>query len=116
NATSPNYRWTPLTDDQPSLSCGGMVIDPTDASGKTLVVASGRRSSLGGLGGALIGLFRSTNGGANWTILNPGNVLSDQNFNSVLARANLIMAGADGGPAPGLYRSTDTGGSFTLIS
>lgn len=117
NATSPSYRWTPLTDDERSLSCGDMVIDPTDASGNTLLVAIGRRSSLGAnAGGALIGILRSTDGGANWTVLNPTNALSERNLNSIVARGSLIMVGADAGPTTGLFRSVDTGASFTRIS
>ena len=64
NATSNSVTWTPLTDDQLSLSIGGLALDPTDASGQTLVAGIGRRSSFSGVGGAQIGLLRTINGGA----------------------------------------------------
>jgi len=101
NATSPNYQWMPLTDTQATLSSGAMVMDRTDLTSSTLVVATGRRSSFG-QSGALIGVLRSTDGGISWTAL-VGATLANQNLNSVVARGSLIMVGADGGNV-GLYR------------
>src|SRR6185369_6502286 len=105
--------WTPLTDMLPSLSLGAMALDPADATVRTLVAASGRRSSFGA-GGALIGVLRTTDGGDNWSVLG-GATLANQNLDSIVARGSIIMVGADGGPAPGLYRSSNTGGTFTLV-
>ena len=63
--------WMPLTDAQSSLSIGrdALQFDPTDASGNTLVAGSGRSSSFRSNGGARIGMLRTTNGGATWTVL-----------------------------------------------
>jgi hypothetical protein len=79
NATSANYSWTPLTDAQASLSCGAMAPDPADATGQTLVVASGRYSSFGNAGGAQIGVLRTTDGGNTWTVLG-GATLANRNL------------------------------------
>jgi hypothetical protein len=53
NTSSTNITWTPLTEDQLSLSIGALALDSIDASGLTLVAASGRRSSFGA-GGKII--------------------------------------------------------------
>lgn len=118
NATSTNIAWRPLTDDQLSLSIGALTLDPTDASGQTLVAGIGRRSSFGRTGGALIGLLRTTDGGASWTRLG-GTTLAGKSFYSVAARGNLILAGVeftDNGSAVGLYRSANGGANFTNMS
>ena len=67
NAQSANVRWKPLTDDQLSLSIGGLAMDRSDASGNTLVAGFGRRSSYFNYGGAHKGLLRTTDGGTTWT-------------------------------------------------
>src|SRR5439155_4135809 len=45
NATSATPTWTSLTDKFPSLSIGAMDLDPTDATGQTLVAGIGAFSS-----------------------------------------------------------------------
>ena len=107
NALDANVRWKPLTDDQLSLSIGGLAIDPTDATGNTLVAGIGRRSSYGGSGGALKGILRTTDGGATWTRL--GEVdLAGRNVYQLAARGGTIIVcvpNTDNATAPGLYRS-----------
>ena len=118
NATSTNLTWTPLTDDQLSLSIGGLVLDPTDASAQTLVAGVGRRSSFGGTGGALIGLLRTTDGGGSWTRLG-ATALAGRSFYNLAVRGNLILGAVtstDNGTATGLYRTTDGGVNFTNMS
>ena len=118
NALDANVRWKPLTDDQLSLSIGGLAIDPTDATGNTLVAGIGRRSSYGGSGGALKGILRTTDGGATWTRL--GEVdLAGRNVYQLAARGSTIVVcvpNTDNATAPGLYRSTNGGTTFTNVS
>ena len=119
NATAASPTWTPVTDTLPSLSIGAIEFDPTDATFQTLVVASGRTSSFGAVGGRRIGVMLTTNGGNNWTLLGT-NTFANENLTSVAARSNILMAASDsawaGGSGSGLFRSTNSGASFTRIS
>jgi subtilisin-like proprotein convertase family protein len=116
NATSPSPTWTPLTDSLPGQSISSMSLDVTDLTDQTLVVGTGRRSSLPAgttpAGDDQVGLYYTTNGGVSWTQFNQS-ILRDQVFNGVAARGNVILAGS---ATNGLYRSTDRGASWTLIS
>src|SRR6185295_15692161 len=89
NATSNYVVWTPLTDDQPSLSIGGLSLDPTDATSQTLVAGIGRRSSFG-TGGAQVGLLRTTDGGVTWTQLG-ASALAGRSVYNLHARGNTIL-------------------------
>ena len=71
----PRPRWQPLTDDAKSLSIGALAFDPTDASHQTLVAGTGRYSSNNRTGTALIGLMRTTDGGASWDVIDGGKLL-----------------------------------------
>src|SRR5207244_1913412 len=82
NAMSASPTWQNQTESQKSLSIGAIEFDPTDTSRRTLVAGIGRFSSLSGLGGALTGLLRTTNG-TTWTAINGGGVLNGLNISGV---------------------------------
>jgi hypothetical protein len=109
NATAVAPTWTRLTDDFGSLSLGAIEFDPTDASRQTLVAGSARVSSLGGVGGARIGLLRSTNGGNTWTVFS---ALANRDVFGLAARGATLVAATD----TGVFRSTDTGANFSNFS
>src|SRR5215468_9801020 len=112
NATAANPNWTPLIDNFPSLSIGGLEFDPTDSTHQTLVAGIGRFSSFSRIGGPLTGLLRTTDGGDNWTqISHP--VLINQNISGVAARGSTLLASSTGG---GLFRSTDGGTNWAPVS
>jgi hypothetical protein len=116
NALDPNPRWRPLTDDQLSLSIGGLAMDPTDAN--TLVAGFGRRSSIAFLGGAHKGIIRTTDGGATWTKIG-GTALDGRLIHYLTVRGDIIMASVDATDNQsgwGLYRSSDGGANWTNIS
>lgn len=118
NALSANVRWKPLTDDQLSLSIGGLARDTSDATGNTLVAGFGRRSSFGGRGGAHKGLLRTTDGGTTWTKLGE-TALAGRGIYNIAVRGNtflIAVTGTDNGTLPGLYRTTNTGFTFTNMS
>jgi len=117
NATDLFPNWAPLTDQLPSLSCGALRIDPADATGNTLVLGIGRYSSFSSTGGAQTGVYRSTDGGANWTQIGIAN-LPSKNIAAVAVRGSMILAAASSATSgsSGLYRSTDSGANFTLLS
>ena len=118
NALSANVRWKPLTDDQLSLSIGGLAMDTSDATGNTLVAGFGRRSSFGGLGGAQKGLLRTTDGGTTWTRLGETTMAGRAFVSFAVRGSTFLMAvlSTDNGTLPGLYLTTDTGATFRNIS
>jgi hypothetical protein len=120
--------WTPLTDDQESLSISDLVFDEDDDSGNTILVGIGTRSSLSRIGGIAIGLLYTENAldpTPTWQVLD--NAQSEINFRennvkfiNVFARGDLMMAAAyDADPSDcpnmGIFRSTDRGASWTNV-
>jgi hypothetical protein len=124
NATAAEPVWTPLTDTQSSLNIGrdALQFDPTDASGNTLVAGSGRSSSFSSNGGARIGMLRTTDGGATWSVLTGAGTLTGKNATGVAARGATLLMSVNNNNGTvdinniGIYRSTDTGATFTRIS
>ncbi len=121
NATATSPTWTPLTDNQASLSMGALKFDPTDATNQTLVAGIGRFSNLAQVGERLTGILRTTNGGTSWTALNGGGVLRGKNIVNVVPRGKTIVVAVDTADSytlanVGIFRSTDTGTSFKKIS
>lgn len=124
NATAGSPTWTPLTDDQPSLSIGALELDPTDGTHQTLVGGFGRYSSLAQIGGPRTGLLRTTNGGTTWTLLDGAagaNPLTGSNVSGVAPRGStLVVSASNADPVGGsllcsdlgVFRSTDTGATF----
>lgn len=109
NATAVSPTWTRLTDGLGSLSLGALEFDPTDVSAQTLIAGSARVSSLGRIGGARIGLLRTTDGGSSWTVL-PG--VANRDIFGVAARGAVLVLSTDSG----VFRSTDTGANFTQLN
>jgi outer membrane autotransporter protein len=124
--------WSPLTDNQASLSISSLSLDPTDPTHQTLIAGTGltANGSIGpdqnfiGSGGLRDGLLYSTNAGANWSRLGAA-TFANQTVADVVGRGATIVAGTfelSGYPSliqrtvGGLYRSTDGGANFTLVS
>lgn len=121
DATASRPTWTRLTDRQASNSIGALVLDPTDPKHRTLVAGVGLYSSYARLGGARLGLIRSTNAGDSWTPITGGGVLVGKNISGIAARGATIVVSGDVADAftygnIGIFRSTDGGASFTQIS
>jgi photosystem II stability/assembly factor-like uncharacterized protein len=105
DAMSPNPSWEPLTDDAKSLSTGALAFDPTDAGHQTLVAGTGRFSSNDRTGTALIGLLRTTDGGASWEVIDGGKLLRNAQIADVAPRGPIIVVAAD----KGVFRSSEDG-------
>jgi len=121
NATDLRPNWDSLTDEFQSLSIGSLDMDPTDVTHQTLVAGIGRFSSYLFEGGGRIGLLRTTDGGANWTVIDGGGAMVGRNVAAVAARGSTIVAAVNTADAftfgeIGIWRSTDGGATFTQIS
>lgn len=112
NATAVRPNWTQLTDGLRTNSVRALSADPTVANLQSLVAGTGRNSSINSIGGAQVGMLRSTDGGTTWAVLDGGGTLADRNIAAVAARGSTLLAAS----TSGLYRSTDTGISFALLS
>lgn len=113
NGRNARPTWEQLTDAQRSQSIGALEFDPTDNTHGTLVAGTGRFSSLSRVGGALIGLLRTTDGGAAWTTLDNGGQFTAFHICDVAPRGQTIVIAANNA---GILRTTDAGGSWTQIS
>ncbi len=114
--------WTPVTDQYPSLAMGGIAFDPLDVSGNTVFAGTGSTSSLGNVGGAAIGIMKTTDNGESWSVfpLEPGG--NDPRVRTVLP-TTYDASGDPGvqqvvlvGTVSGLYRSTDGGETYAKTS
>jgi hypothetical protein len=132
--TNGGTTWTPLTDNQASLSIASLGLDPSDPTGKTLVAGVGLTSNgawnnfneggATGRGGARTGLLYSTDGGNTWSAMGRG-TLTGQSVIGVAAVGSTILAATFEEQAPtqttangksyGLYLSTNGGQNFTLV-
>lgn len=101
--------WTPLGDDQPSLSIGAIAIDPSNPN--TVYVGTGEQDFSGdSYFGA--GILKSTDAGATWKHI-PGPFV--QRFIGGMAVHPTDGATVLTASSIGLYRSTDAGETWSLV-
>jgi len=133
--TANNVTWTPLTDDQATLSIGSIVIQPgnSDPAQSVVLVGTGEAddSSDSYFG---LGMLRSADGGNTWVLIPTASggafsfsglgasrmafsTASGQTGTVVAAMAATTEGVTDGaftsGTHPGLYTSTDAGQTWT---
>jgi autotransporter-associated beta strand protein len=115
--TNGGVTWTPLTDNQASLSIATLALDP--ANSNTIYAGIGTTSNFVGQGGISNGLLKSTNGGTSWTALNTG--LPGQSVSGITVQGNTILVSTyqpsytQPDTTGGLFRSTNGGASFTKV-
>ena len=114
NGTAARPTWEAQTADLPSQSIGAIEFDPTDPSRQTLIAGIGRWSNFARRGDDELGVYRTVNGGASWTLLG-GATLLGKRMSAVAARGSTLMATALSGGG-GLYRSVNTGANWSLVS
>jgi hypothetical protein len=112
---------------------GSLIIDPSDATGKTLYAGTGEPNASAD-SEAGMGIYKSTNGGDTWSLLSGSAMFQGRSASSIviqpsgsilvgIARAVRGVSSTDGaatsnppGGVPfGVYRSTDGGATFSQI-
>ncbi|MGH7713958.1 MAG: VWA domain-containing protein [Gemmatimonadaceae bacterium] len=119
NATAASPTWVSQLGLDQSLNIGAIAYDPTDAANQTLMAGAGRFSSFSGRGHDRVGVWRTTNDGATWTLLDGGGTLTNINISGVAPRgATLVISSNTASPLGnrGVWRSINTGGVWTQIS
>jgi len=131
-STDAGAKWTPLTDQQASLSVGSIAIDPTNS--QTIYVGTGEGDFSGdAYYGA--GILKSTDGGSTWTLLAGGSggtfsvcssgssgltsPFSGSYIGSIAVDPDNnqnLLAGVFYCPQYGVFRSTDGGNTWNAIS
>jgi len=125
--------WTTTTDHLPSLAISAIAISPVND--KVIYAGTGNYSSAGGgdvfgpgMGDNAAGIYKSTNGGATWTVLNPGGIFNGLrilrvvptrlNGGQTVFAATTDTAVNDNGAivGGGVYRSDDGGKTWTRLS
>src|SRR5713101_7940767 len=113
-STDGGTSWRPMTDFMPSLSMGAVGLD----SGNPSVVYAGTGDPFDGAGryccfGSFllkgVGIYKSTDAGESWSILNPFGIFTGVSMNRIISPAPGILLVATG---QGLYRSVDGGANF----
>jgi hypothetical protein len=134
DALAATPTWIAPSVDLPTNSFGSLIVDSNDASGNTLYAGSGEPNGSGDSEAGL-GLFKSTDGGATWTLVaGSAAVATNRSIGAIAVRpgqpGTIIIGTAvarhgsssvNGGrrtppnaPTLGVYVSTDGGGTFTL--
>jgi hypothetical protein len=110
NATAPHPHWDPLPIAANSIRA--LEFDPTDEKSQTLIAGVGHLSSFGG-GGPLLGIFRTTHGGTNWTEVNGTGGPAGLNVTGVAARGPILLAAT---LEKGILRSRNGGQKWEPVS
>jgi hypothetical protein len=133
SATANQVTWTPITDDQATLSIGSIVIQPGNSSPANSVILVGTGEADNSADSYFgLGILRSNNGGTSWTLVSTANsgALSFSGLGATrmafsTANTNLVVAAMAATPEGitddaltsgtyrGLYTSTDAGQTWT---
>ena len=108
--TDGGLNWKPLSDFEPALAIGSLVIDPADPN--TIYAGTGEQNfNFDAYGG--IGILKSVDAGSTWTVV-AGDVFDQQSIGRLAiapGNSQLILAAADGG----VYRSADAGSTWQNV-
>jgi hypothetical protein len=133
NSTADDVIWTPLTDDQATLSIGAIAIQPGNSNPSQSVVVVGTGEADNSADSYFgLGILRSADGGSTWTLISGANsgtysfnglgatriAFSTANTNTVVAAMAATSEGFTAGALTsntyrGLYTSTDGGQTWS---
>jgi hypothetical protein len=135
NALAAKPEWKLSSDGLPTNAVGSIAFDPNDSRGQTVYVGTGEPNGSSDSEAGL-GLFRSTDGGQSWTVVQGsvavsagrsigGLAIDPKNPNHIFIGTAVARHGSsssNGGrftppaaPQLGLYESTNGGASFSLV-
>ena len=98
--------WQPKTDTMPAISMGAVALDPNTPT--TVYAGSGSLFNFGDFDAA--GVYKSTDGGDTWQVLNPNGIFSNVGINRmVLPDSGTLIVGS----GAGLFRLTSNGSRST---
>ncbi|MDB5329775.1 MAG: exo-alpha-sialidase [Phycisphaerales bacterium] len=126
DSTVANPNWTTTTDLMPSLAISAIAFSPSSSS-VVYAGTGGYSSTFGGVGGAGLGggaagVYKSSDGGATWQVLNPGGIFTGLRIRRVVPTTlnggqTVFVATTDTGiNSGGVYRSDDGGATWTRLS
>lgn len=135
-ATAGNVAWTPLTDNQATLSIGSIAIQPGNSDpAKSLILAATGEANNSGDSYFGLGILRSSDAGNNWTLVSTANAdalsfsglggtrmaFSNANTNTVVSAMATSSEGLNDGAVtpgtkPGLYTSLNAGQTWNYDS
>ncbi len=104
-------NWQPLTDTQPSLAMGAIVVDPANPN---IVYAGTGEATYSGASYYGRGLLKSTDAGATWVHITNG-LPSSSYFSRLIIRPNYSGELLAALGSSGLYRSTDAGMNWSQL-
>jgi photosystem II stability/assembly factor-like uncharacterized protein len=98
--------WQPKTETMPAISMGAVALDPNTPT--TVYAGSGSLFNFGDFNAA--GVYKSTDGGNSWQVLNPNGIFFNVGINRmVLPDSGTLIVGS----GAGLYRLTSNGSVWT---
>jgi uncharacterized protein (TIGR03437 family) len=123
-STNGGGSWAPLTDTQPGIGTTTVALDPFQPD--TVYASTGARTYETSAGcGSGVGLLKSADGGATWTIVGGtattapgGKPAAIGNINALAvnpAKRGVMLAVLNDCVTQGLYRSADSGATWSLV-
>ena len=133
NSTPTDVNWTPLTDDQPTLSIGAIAIQPGNPNPANSMIVAGTGEADDSTDSYFgLGMLSSSDGGNSWVLTSTANggslsfaglgasriAFSTITTDTVVAATGIANEGIVSGAAnadtyPGLYTSTNAGQTWT---
>ncbi|HVA50216.1 MAG TPA: DUF4214 domain-containing protein [Pirellulales bacterium] len=136
DANDATPQWTPLSDSLPSLAISALAVDPHDPTGQTLYAGTGSVSAArdvffatanGPAPYGAAGIYKTTDGGATWTVLNQDaagdDVLGGKTVVAIAFATNpangsktVLAATITTSGNGGLYHSSDGGATWSEVT
>jgi hypothetical protein len=135
NALAPSPSWKLISDGIPTNAIGSITVDPNDKTGRTIYVGTGEANASGD-SEAGVGLYRTTDDGAHWSLVpNSASVSNlrsiggvaiepgDASHIAIATRAGVRGLGSNNtstgtvaaqSPATGIWETHDGGANWTL--